>query len=476
MPPLTRFVTGNPVLFGNERFFISNDPSDDPRDDVTRDVSLVRLNGLKRPISFPTVGFMLFMPRYAHVRVGAAAGAGFNFDASDSVSELLYDEWFARYRQGDWANDTALPLRNPPADFGHMPVFDARADATVSFDDGRAVPFGQLVFDYFTVIDPKGDDGVLNTEDDIDPRSIPGRINVNTAPWYVLAGLPMLSPDGLALDVENSQESTDPLSDRLPELFGDAEDDERALFRGADASDVPRITFDGLEDKNAPFDDIAEVDLSGSTDPTYRLGAFLGQAIVSYRDQVTYFHQGAPDDGSSDAQNPLRFANARNTRAADIDADEDRQIYRNVQFYDTTLQDPNTSGPLDRYGQIHNARGFQTLGELLNVKGFDQSRYQANSGWPIVLSGSSVALDEPRSVVDEGDYLKAIAPLVLLDTAFLTTRSHTFTSYVTILDQQNPSASTRAQITFDRSPMLNGASAPRRVASERGSYFNTSLN
>ena len=44
--------------------------------------------------------------------------------------------------------------------------------------------------------------------------------------------------------------------------------------------------------------------------------------------------------------------------------------------------------------------------------------------------------------------------MALLDTHFLTTRSNTFTVYVSVMDRENPQASIRSQLTVDRSNLL----------------------
>jgi hypothetical protein len=70
-------------------------------------------------------------------------------------------------------------------------------------------PFHRNIFQYLTVFDPVSDfidndrdglgidlnsDGFLDiTETDLDEVKIPGRININTAPWYVLAQLPWMT-------------------------------------------------------------------------------------------------------------------------------------------------------------------------------------------------------------------------------------------------------------------------------------------
>jgi DNA uptake protein ComE-like DNA-binding protein len=59
-------------------------------------------------------------------------------------------------------------------------------------------PLHRNVFQYLTVFDPNSDgidndtDGVID-EDDGSEWKVPGRININTAPWYVLAQLPWVS-------------------------------------------------------------------------------------------------------------------------------------------------------------------------------------------------------------------------------------------------------------------------------------------
>jgi len=61
-------------------------------------------------------------------------------------------------------------------------------------------PLHRNLFQYLTVFDPNSDsidndaDGLIDGADTISPEvQIPGRININTAPWYVLAQLPWVS-------------------------------------------------------------------------------------------------------------------------------------------------------------------------------------------------------------------------------------------------------------------------------------------
>jgi len=63
-----------------------------------------------------------------------------------------------------------------------------------------ANPYHRNVFQYLTVFDPNSDnidndaDGLIDAADIRSPEvQIPGRININTAPWYVIAQLPWVS-------------------------------------------------------------------------------------------------------------------------------------------------------------------------------------------------------------------------------------------------------------------------------------------
>jgi hypothetical protein len=63
------------------------------------------------------------------------------------------------------------------------------------------------------------------------------------------------------------------------------------------------------------------------------------------------------------------------------------------------------------------------------------------------------------------DFFKAVSLMALLDTHFLTTRSNTFTVYMTLMnrDPEQQHSSVRVQYTVDRSNLL-----PRLVTDEEG--------
>jgi len=100
----------------------------------------------------------------------------------------------------------------PGADPTMLGVVGFSADADTEpevFIDPRNDIY-QRIFNYLTVFDPSGDeidnddDGLTDEADDVIAADnvggpewkIPGRININTAPWYVLAQLPWVSLRG----------------------------------------------------------------------------------------------------------------------------------------------------------------------------------------------------------------------------------------------------------------------------------------
>ncbi|MHC4483213.1 MAG: hypothetical protein ACYSW4_06660, partial [Planctomycetota bacterium] len=90
--------------------------------------------------------------------------------------------------------ETGLP--HPPPIIGYG--LDADTEPEVRVD--LANPGYQRVFNYLTVFDPSSDwidndgDGYLNETDlnETPELKVPGRININTAPWYVIGQLPWM--------------------------------------------------------------------------------------------------------------------------------------------------------------------------------------------------------------------------------------------------------------------------------------------
>ncbi|RME38863.1 MAG: hypothetical protein D6788_06545, partial [Planctomycetota bacterium] len=169
--------------------------------------------------AFPTTGSLLLLLRHANR----------SLDDYSITPDLAFNTWLV---------DTT-PVFNPNTgsnflvreqtqiDNGRMPVFDVgeidpadptqrrlfvhHADPSDSDPDkpGRlsTLPWGQLVFDYFTALplngpgpydNPTNDPGFIPGKPDSRPRvdmdglRVHGRINLNAAPWTVLSGLPFV--------------------------------------------------------------------------------------------------------------------------------------------------------------------------------------------------------------------------------------------------------------------------------------------
>lgn len=350
---------------------------------ATQSDKAVPIHGSVRPRSFPTVGFMLFVPRYSHVAPGIV---GVPKSGPTPMTTLLNDEWDLFKSERGW-DET-----NYAADFAHIPVFDNRQDANANgpfaeVRDGK-IPWGQLVFDYFTTIDK------ANIPRD-DPLRIPGRININAAPWYVLAGLPVLSRSAVGT---------------LVDIHGSAS----PAFWSAGAG----VMVDAAQQRYNPADLGIIASGLGSWQ---RLGLSLGVSLASYRDRAAYV---PPLDTNFFA----RGAFGRNKPSEGF-------IFR----------DEGTYGEIRReLGPTASRFGLLSLGELANVKGFDAATYGGVGNY----GGLSETLVATR------DFVKAVTVLALLDTQFLTTRSNTFTVYTSITDRENPAASVRSQVTIDRSNTL----------------------
>ncbi len=336
----------------------------------------------KRPASFPTVGFLHFVPRFSHLLTGGTSYA---------MTEVL----------GEQLRRT--PNGSQQADFGHMPLFANQQPAAGNgdFRDSRLdrVPWGLLVYDYFTTLDPRGPDEQWNTPDDVDPYRVLGRIDINVAPWHMLAGLPVIGPlpnGNLPLPEDTGQVKPSPAF-RLASA---------GVLTGVGADGTPRFMSDDPR-LIPPGHALGQ--------GWWRLGPYLAQAAAAYRDGVQY---------TSNAPDPLPFASERNADGR----------YRRPDVYDT----------------IRTKRGFLSIGELVNVMGFDgSSNAQLQGGADsTVLGGYGAGVG--------GDFMKAVGLLALLDTQYLTTRSNTYTVYTTLLlnDPDDPQASVRAQVTIDRSNLL----------------------
>jgi hypothetical protein len=166
------------------------------------------------------------------------------------------------------------------------------------------------------------------------------------------------------------------------------------------------------------------------------IGAWLAQAATAYRDGIQVL-PGAPATGGAGFVYADAHLRGVGTYAG-IGAAVAAVPYR-----------PLTLGPIRGQGIAVQARptqfGFITVGELANVKGFDSTLY------PEMPPAS---LETTR--IHNGDFVKAVSLLALLDTQNVTVRSNTFTVYTSLMDRADgrENSSVRSQVTVDRSNQL----------------------
>jgi len=152
--------------------------------------------------AFPTTGSMLLLMRFANLGV-------------DNISNLAPGMAFTSRLEEDFAvvsgSDTYA------LDNGRMPVFDtldlhhvpAASDGMPNgvwqaYRPGEPMhlPWGQLVFDYFTALPLENEGPYRVSGGQVDPAAqarvdmgglrVHGRININAAPWIVMQGLPLM--------------------------------------------------------------------------------------------------------------------------------------------------------------------------------------------------------------------------------------------------------------------------------------------
>ncbi|MBI5865789.1 MAG: hypothetical protein HZB38_15055 [Planctomycetes bacterium] len=478
-----------------------------------------------RPRSFPTPGFLLFVPRYATTR----------FETKwETASEHLRKHW-RKYTTNrplilpplpppgtKWPDpppsytvvNPANGLPGYPADFGHMPVLSnfQRARHLGPFDDMPqppnlplppqdnhspvgvgSVPWGLLVFDYFTTLDPAAPG--------VDPLRVQGRINVNTAAWDVLSLLPLIGPamplpgggDRIPTNAEQyplpirRDWPTVPTANPLPDQYsifdpsptfwdpavgglvgeGSMPDPDPELSLPQPLLEVRRLVL--LDDYSRP-----RTNEWAGPEPTFdplqpnvmttrwRLGNWLAASAAAYRDGVQYvtFRNSNPlarplymrfaDSHLRNAHDGARYREinggvsvATISNATPFMRYRDFGLFGEIRGFAPTPAAPAADGTVERPTQF----GFVSIGELLNVKGFDSTR-------PTWLPPYTFGGTPPRTTLARGDFVKAVSVLALLDTQMLTTRSNTFSAYVSVMDQASPERSVRMEMVVDRSNLL----------------------
>lgn len=420
--------------------------------------------------AYPTTGSMLLLMRHAN-RAITPPTVQYPHHVTSDLGRLAFTTRLAGNDSSthvvSGAPQQVTTEISTEIDNGRMPVFDKarlhHVDPSLTLPglpgDVDSLPWGQLVFDYFTAVPLTNPGPYRAAEDDIynpewqpgtDPAAKPrvdldglrvhGQINLNAAPWRVLQGLPLVPME------------------QIPAAF-------RAKIRNA----VGLVSATAADPLNPGPSDLNALDNEAAT-----LGRELARAIVAYRDQtgqvdladLTQWATG--NYGSGDPANPALDPAVSSRR---WDADE---------------------------AEFRRGSGFLTIGELANVRHRDAKvdpMFQPIRGFTgystyRVDGGVTTAAD-----VVHQDYVSAIALLVSLND-WVTVRSQVFTVYGTIrgdLDWSNPdftalpaNVQTRAvledadarairfQETIDRLPTWLGERLPRRIG-ERvlGRYTDT---
>ncbi|MCH8913745.1 MAG: hypothetical protein IIA33_09285 [Planctomycetes bacterium] len=390
--------------------------------------------------AYPTTGSMLLLMRYANT-VNAPATKQFK------------------------ANFAVL-------DNGHMPVFDQTQLAQANWNgtqwaqpmDGTtllSIPWGQLVFDYFTALpfdnqfDPLADpplfaapqepgnppDGGAGPGDDVDGDLVPweydfgyqgftaylranqptvelggvrvhGRININAAPWKVLDGLPLMHPQVMPI---YKHLAVDPAAGGGIETL---------RWRDVLPYPYPNGAFPGpLGDRSfTPTGDGAGM----AGPPVEKLGVGKAKGIVAYREL-----RAIPNPAGTWTTGNYNTLSGGSRRRSDGSGA--------VNFLANTTQ--------------RHTAGFLTVGELANVRLLRTTVVPVTDGFSQMDNGQTHVFIGPGAQ----NYLFAVAPLVALGD-WVTVKGHTFTAYGVLTGQGDVAEvnrlAERFEMVFDRSNLL----------------------
>lgn len=466
--------------------YLLSDPSRMPILDIALPVAPVQLvtsdlglDAYGRCRAYPTTGTLLLVSRHAHVKDGTVAIPVTNtFNIPPKITDqrnLMYGQMLLR--------DEFDQLRH--VDNGHLPVFDP--EQVVLGEPRRLqMPWGQLVFDYFTtlpveelfqlkdlsliggpsavrLIDLYNESNPTDFENaykfvvngvqagsapvqevvsasgtrTIGPK-VRGRINVNMAPWWVLDGLPV-----------------------LPDAYWEPEVDANyGLYNGLP---VPELVSDVLDP--ATFDDVANTRAarrwltSALTEPAHAhtsgfatLHPALARYLVSYREKRRVEGQGPvlvmPDP---------------------------------VTVYGLFDEIDYSIGRLKSY--FARSPGYVGVGALCDVpRRIPLAEYLGGSIlYQNTPMPAGVAFNDLRLQVHAGTgrkpfaylgYLQLVAPVVRLQD-WATVKSHVYTIYNLVGDDGTPPIWLRSQTTIDRTRCLYTNDLPEKIVhTEPISYFN----
>ena len=388
-------------------------------------------------VAFPSTGSMLMLMRHANRSVTALTAT-----TDLAFTTRLADETEVFDFSGAVPQSLGIVRESALIDNGRLPVYervqiDSFNNYTVSAHhiaprstpppnqpgggpgEIESLPWGQLVFDYFTAL-PLDNPGPYfvnaavatpgapgsQPQVDLEGLRVHGRININAAPWKVLGGLPFVPMQKVPVAWR----------DRIRSTLG--------LVDGTGAPDPP--------DHEAGF-----------------MGDELAQAIVAYREL-------RPLPGSGTANLTGNYGDGTPNIAPPGGG---------LVAYARGWAHPN---PMARRGT-----GFMSVGELANVR-------HAGVIDPLYRIDAAV-IDEDQNDNNGENFLQAAAALIALGD-WVTVRSQVFTVYGVLRGEEDTSIThavplTQAQLraqdvdsrairfqeTIDRLPTVLGEAVPKRI-------------
>ena len=422
--------------------------------------------------AYPNVGSMLLLMRYAN-----SEDKSWNSNISEQASRIDNGHMpvFADVPEYDSLTGM-IPDTNGFDDdgdgsideVGNLAQFSSFNSQPMDNSEQLSIPWGMLVYDYFTALPfentfdsmagpqefaaprpPTDNLGALDgdgTDDDGDRvfgpfdknydgyvkylRSnqptvelnglrVRGRININSAPWKIIEGIPLipLRVAPIYKDLSSADQSV------MNQWRWASDSHLGALPMGVDAYTLPPTA----ENPQSVY----EV-----------LGIAKAMGIVAYRE----------------------------LREIKVDSDGDTIIDYNTGNYNVLIDrsiieaataDPflrrlrsDGSGNLANTTQRHTS-GFLTVGELANVRnpGSFAGTYQYDIGGAYQMDNGAIFNSTPVN-----NYLFAIAPMVALNDSWLTVKGHTFTMYGVLRGNGDKDSvdekAIRFQLGIDRSNML----------------------
>lgn len=351
-------------------------------------------------------------------------------------------------------------------DQGHMPVFNYSPDQgmgkTLDLTEGRGrldVPWGQLVFDYFTALPLEelvflssanyendyvtrfgtqisGDWISLYPMVDLTEAGVPmgakvrGRVNINTAPWWVLDGLPVL-PDAVPGSTSAALWAASPAVPSGSRLPTAALPVSELLSGRLDPVDLASITTEraGAYFIDALFDNTTTDGLTNEDFPT--VGPDLARYMVGYREGRD---MPSPSTVLTDGTGYLKNVNGGAPGFVSLGG---------LCNLIPAIRPPN--GIVHYDGVTNVPVAAPSFGELRQW--FDPTATNANT--------------TPRPFSYLG-YLQMIAPIVRLQD-WATVKGHVFTIYSVIGNNGDPEVWLRSQTTVDRTRCLYSNDLPDRI-------------